>query len=165
MKGKEKLLLLLLIIVVISIILTACGKEYCSNHYPCVDNDSTSFIQTANIDTIYIPMPADTAYIKIPADCKDQEVIYKDGKTEYKIVIKDKILNVYRFTVKDSLRVIYAYKNTEEFKKLTEIKYIEVVKYKVPKWCYCSLLINILLFIWVTRRFWVGLIKRIKFPV
>ena len=162
MKGKEKLFLLLLLVIVISIILTACSKEYCKTHYPCVDKDSTSFIQTANIDTIYLPMPADTVKLETQIDCPDQKVIYKDGKVEYRVVIKDKILTLYKISANDSLRLIYAYKNTEEFRKLTEVKEVDKIVFKAPKWCYYSLGVNLLLIAFITRKFWA---KLFKFPI
>lgn len=165
MKGKEKLLLILLAIVIISIVATACGRNYCKMHYPCIEKDSISIIQTANIDTVYLQMPADTVKLETQIDCPDQKVIYKDGKVEYRVVIKDKVLTLYKISERDSLRLIYAYKNTEEFKKLTQVKYVDVIKHKVPKWCWYSLGLNLLLLIWITRKFWIGLINRIKFPL
>lgn len=161
MKGKEKLLFLVLVITIITIVLASCSKEYCRNKYPCIDKDSTAIIQTANIDTIYLPMPADTVKLETQIDCPDQRIIYKDGKTEYKIVIKDKLLTVFRISDKDSLRVIMAYKNTSEYKRLTEIKEVVKIVQKTPKLARYSYILNIILILFITRRFW-G--KFIKFP-
>lgn len=151
---KKAILFSLLLIVTIS-----CGRKYCQDKYPCIEKDSTSFIQTANIDTIYIPMQSDTTFIQVPADCKDQNVIYKDGKVEYRIIIKDKILNVYRINEKDSLRIIYAYKNTEEYKKLTEVKYVDKIIYKIPKWCYYVFGLVFIWFGWTYRKTWLNWLK------
>lgn len=152
----------LLIISIISIFLVSCSKDYCRTKYPCIENDSTSYIEKATIDTLYIPMPADTVKIQSDIDCPDQKIVYKDGKTEYKVVIKDKVLTVYRINQNDSLRVIYAYKNTEEFKKLTEIKIVKEIEYKTPKLAWYSYGLNILLVLWITRKIW---LKFIKFPI
>lgn len=152
----------LLIISIISIFLLSCSKEYCRTKYPCIEKDSTSYIEKANIDTLYIPLPADTVKIQSDIDCPDQRIVYKDGKTEYKVVIKDKVLTVYRINQNDSLRVIYAYKNTEEFKKLTEVKIVKQIEYKTPKLALYSYLLNLILIGWITRKIW---LKLIKFPV
>lgn len=152
----------LIIISVISIFLVSCSKDYCRTKYPCIEKDSTSYIEKATIDTLYIPLPADTVKIQSDIDCPDQKIVYKDGKIEYKVVIKDKVLTVYRIAANDSLRVIYAYKNTEEFKKLTEIKIVDKIVFKVPKWCYYCIGIIIVLIGWITRKIW---LKFIKFPI
>ena len=162
MKGKEKTLLIIIIAIVATIIITSCGRHFCQKNYPCIDKDSTSIIQTANIDTIYIPMPADTVKLETHIDCPDQKIIYKDGKVEYKVVIKDKILTVYRISDQDSLRVITAYKNTSEYKKLTEIKEVEKIVTKTPRLAWYSYILNLLLILWVTRKFWIRLIAKIK---
>lgn len=162
MKGKEKLLLLIIAAIVTIIIVTSCSRQFCQKNYPCIDRDSTSIIQTANIDTIYIPMPADTVKLETQIDCPDQKIIYKDGKVEYKVVIKDKILTVYRISDQDSLRVITAYKNTSEYKKLTEIKEVEKIVTKTPKLAWYSYLLNVLLIVWLTRKFWIRIIAKIK---
>lgn len=149
----------IIIISVISIFLVSCSKDWCYDKYPIPENNSSSYIETANIDTIYLPMPADTVKIQSDIDCPDQKIIYKDGKTEYKVVIKDKILTVYRIGVKDSLRVIYAYKNTDEYKKQTEVKIVKEIEYKTPKIGWYSYGLNLLLLIWVTRKIWIKFIK------
>lgn len=152
----------LLTISVFFIFLVSCSKEYCRTKYPCVEKDSTSYIEKANIDTLYIPLPADTVKIQSDIDCPDQKIVYKDGKTEYKVVIKDKVLTVYRINQNDSLRVIYAYKNTEEFKKLTEVKIVDKIVYKVPKWCYYCIGVIFILVAWLTRKIW---FKLLRFPI
>ena len=162
MKRKEKILLIIIIAIVATIIVTSCGRHFCQKNYPCIDKDSTSIIQTANIDTIYIPMPADTVKLETQIDCPDQKIIYKDGKVEYKVVIKDKILTVYRISDQDSLRVITAYKNTSEFKRLTEVKYAKEYIVKTPRLAWYSYALNVLLLLWVTRKFWIRIIAKIK---
>lgn len=141
-------------------IISGCSRQWCEQHYP--KQDSTTYIETAKIDTIYIPMPADTVFIESQIDCPDQRIIYKDGKVEYKVIIKDKVLTIYRVSEKDSLRLIYAYKNTDEYKKLTQIKEVVKIKEKAPKWAWYSLAINILLLGFTTRKFW---LKFLQFPV
>ena len=69
MKRKEKLLLLIIAAIVTIIVVTSCSRQFCQENYPCIDRDSTSIIQTANIDTIYIPMPADTVKLETQIDC------------------------------------------------------------------------------------------------
>jgi len=39
------------------------------------------------IDTTWLKLPADTTYIELPFDCPDQQIIYKDGKKETKIIL------------------------------------------------------------------------------
>ncbi|MEY2701927.1 MAG: hypothetical protein RLY43_560 [Bacteroidota bacterium] len=151
-------------LIVLVLILTAfgCSRKYCTTKYPCVEKDSTSYVEKSNIDTLYIPLPQDTVKIQSDINCPDQQIIYKDGKTEYKVLIKDKVLTVFRINKADSLRVIYAYKNTEEYKKLTEVKIVDKIVYKTPKIAWYSYGLNLLLVIFVTRKFWA---KFIKFPI
>ena len=87
-----KIALIISIIVLIALIFSGCSKKYCRDKYPCIEKDSISIVETANIDTIYIPMLADTVKIETQIDCPDQKIIYKDGKTEYKVIIKDNLI-------------------------------------------------------------------------
>ena len=141
-------------------IATSCGRDWCYERYPMPEVDSVRITQ--GLDTLYIPMPADTVFIQSDIDCPDQRIIYKDGKIEYKIQIKDRILTVYRISKVDSLAVITRFMNSEEFKRLTQqVKVIEPVV-KWPKFLWYSIGANLLLIIWVTRNIWM---RFIKFPI
>lgn len=139
-------------IIIILIGLTSCTKRFCTTHYPCDVKDSVSYIE--RLDTIIIPMPADTVYLETPIDCPDQQVIYREGKHETRVVIKDKILKVYGITAEDSLRVLTTYKRSAEYQELTKVK--EVVRYKAPHWAYYLLLFPlgiVLYFAYKYRKF------------
>lgn len=151
-----------LVLIGIILLLFSCSRKYCTEKYPYAQSDSIAHVEVVNIDTIYIPMFADTVKIESKIDCPDQKVLYRDGKIEYKLIIKDKILTLTRISAKDSLRLIYAYKNTEEFKKLAQVKIVPEIQFKVPKWAWCSLIANIVLLVWITRKIWS---KFIRFPI
>ena len=146
------------LILLAAIFFFGCSKKYCQEKYPCAEKDSASFIQTYNIDTIYIQMNADTTYIESKLDCPDQKIVYREGKVEYKVLIKDKVLTISRISEADSMRLIYGYKNTDEFRRLTQLKIVPEIHYKTPKWAYYSLAVSFLLIAWVTRKIWLRLI-------
>ena len=127
---------IVIILVVITVILFSCSKKYCYNHYPCTQRDSISYKELVKIDTFYIPLYADTTFLQTPIDCPDQTIIYKEGKKETQIIIKDKIIKLFSTTKADSLRYILAYKDSKEFKTITQVKQVVVIEYKTPKWAW-----------------------------
>lgn len=159
MKTKIKIILFYFLLLIVTL---SCSKKWCYEKYPMPENDSISKIETATIDTLYIPIPSDTTFLQVAADCPDQKIIYKDGKIEYKVVIKDKVLTISKINQADSLRFIYSYKNTDEFRKLTQIKEVPLIEYKAPKWSYYLIGVVIVLIGWITRKIW---LKFIKFPI
>jgi len=150
---------IVIILVVITILLFGCSKKYCQNRYPCAKKDSTSFIESVKIDTFYIPIKSDTTYIQTPIDCPDQTIIYREGKKETQIIIKDKIIRLTAITKEDSARLFLAYKNTKEFKQLTRTITVVEIQTKTPKWAWYCLGIAITLLAWSTRNIWRKLIK------
>jgi bacteriorhodopsin len=104
-------------------------------------------------------MFADTTYIQTPIDCPDQTIIYREGKKETQIIIKDKIIYLTATTKADSIRFILAYKDSKEFKTITQVKNIVEFKEKTPKWAWYSLGLVFILILWVTRKLWLNLIK------
>jgi hypothetical protein len=147
------------VLIVTLVTISGCSKEWCYNRYPSPKKDSVSLTEQILIDTIYIPMPADTVFLKADVDCADQKIIYKDGKTEYKIIIKDKVLTLTKISEADSSRLIRSFMNTSEFRNLTKVKEVFVTEYKTPKIAWYSYLLNGILILWITRKIWVKLIK------
>ena len=120
-----------IVLIGIILIFASCNRKIVEqNTY----KDSVSYVEKVNIDTIYIPMPADTTYIKVAADCPDQETILKNGNKEIKVVIKDKILYVSQITRKDSIALINAFKTTKEYKDKEVIKIVKETVFKTPKY-------------------------------
>ena len=159
MKGSVKLAFIVIILAVLSMVLFGCGRQYCERNYPPIDKDSTSTIERIINDTTYIPLPGDTTYLQMPADCPDQTIIYKEGKANVRVIIKDRILTISRITDKDSIRIISSYKNTSEFKELTKIKEVVRIQSKVPTWAFYSIGVIIVLLLYITRKLWVKIIR------
>ena len=134
----------LLAILIGVILLSGCSKKWCQENYPCID--STYIKEAVKFDTTYIKLPADTTYLELPFDCQDQQIIYKEGKKEYIVKIKDKILYINQITKDDSLRIINLFKNSEEFKQA--VKDVEKPIPYIPEivWYTLAALIGLLIF-------------------
>ena len=121
--------ILLIAIALVSTI--SCNKNIATQESK---KDSTVYIETVKLDTIYLQMKADTTYIKVAADCPDQETILKDGKKEVKVIIKDKILYVTQITKADSIAIVNAFKNSKEYASKELVKIVKETVFKTPKW-------------------------------
>ena len=139
----------------LAIIFSSCSKKWCNNHYPCID--SVNIVEKTILDTTWLQMPADTTYIETSIDCPDQEVIFKEGKKETVIKIKDKILYLNQITKADSLRIINQFKQTKEFKQA--VKEVSVIEYKTPKWNRNIIIALSIIVIWAYRRFIVKIVR------
>lgn len=145
----------LLLIIIIIALAGGCSRRYCERHYPPKEVENTKYIETIKLDTTYLQMPADTTYIELPFDCPDQQIIYREGKKETKIVVKDKVIHVSSITAADSAAIISLYKESKDYKdqtKIVEVKYI-------PKWAIWLKWIFIGLFLagagyWLYRSKW-----------
>lgn len=135
--------------------LSGCSKKWCTNHHPCIDSTVTE--TTIQLDTSYIQLPADTVLIELPFDCPDQQIIYKEGKNETRIVVKDRKIYVNQVTAADSVAIISWFKQSKEFKQA--VKEVPVPVYCIPKWLYYYIGISILLLIFAYRNQIIKLIK------
>jgi len=137
------------------LLFSSCSKKWCNNHYPCID--SISVVEKTILDTTWLQMPADTTYIETPIDCPDQQVIFKEGKKETVIKIKDKVIYLNQITKSDSIRIINQFKQTSEFKQA--IKEVPVVEYKTPKWNKSIIIVLSILGLWAYRKFIVRVVR------
>lgn len=129
------------------LLLSGCSKKWCNNNYPCID--STNYKEVTKFDTTYLQVPGDTTYIELPFDCPDQQIIYKEGKKETKIVVKDRKIYINQITKADSLAIVNWFKQTDEFKQYS--KEVEIsVKY-IPKWIWLVVLGLLLIVVWQNR--------------
>ena len=148
----------LLLISIIALLLSGCSKKWCNEHYPCID--STYLKEVVKIDTTWLKLPADTTYIELPFDCPDQQIIYKDGKKETKIVVRDKKIYINYTTPEDSLRIINLFKNSSEFKQA--VKEVPVPCPYIPKWVYWAIGISVLSLIYTFRKYIISLFSFIS---
>lgn len=130
------------------LLLTGCSKKWCNNHYPCID--STTYTEVVRIDTSWINLPADTTYIELPFDCPDQQIVYREGKTETKIIVKDRKIYINQITAADSAAIINLFKQSSEFKQA--VKEVEVPKLYIPRWVWLTLTSLIILLIFAYRK-------------
>lgn len=130
------------------LLLSGCSKKWCNNNYPCID--STNYKEVTKFDTTYLKLPGDTTYIELPFDCPDQQIIYKEGKKETRIVVKDRKIYINQITKEDSLAIVNWFKQTEEYKQA--VKEVEVFKWYVPNWLWFTLTGLILLLIFAYRK-------------
>ena len=145
----------IIIISAILLLFSSCSKKWCNSHYPCVD--SISVVEKTILDTAWLQMPADTTYIETKIDCPDQQVIFKEGKKETVIKIKDKILYLNQITKADSIRIINQFKQTKEFKQA--VKEVPVIEYKTPKWNKSIIIVLSILGLWAYRKFIVRIVR------
>lgn len=162
MKGNVKAALIVTIIVIITAMLFGCGRNYCQTKYPCTQKDSISYIEKYQFDTTYLPLPADSFRVEIPIDCPDQKIVYKDGQKDIRIVIKDRLLTVTKFSKEDSIRIINTYKQSSDFHKEVQVKEVVRIETKAPKWAFYLIGVVFLFIIYNTRFIW---LKFIKFPI
>ena len=136
-------------IIILSLLLfSGCSKKWCTEHYPCID--STNYREIVNIDTSWLQLPADTTYIELPFDCPDQQIIYKEGKKETKIVVRDRKIYINQITAADSAAIINLFKQSSEFKQA--VKEVEVPKLYVPSWVWLTLICFVILLIFAYRK-------------
>ena len=145
----------IILISAVLLLFSSCSKKWCSNHYPCVD--SISIVEKTILDTTWVHVPSDTTYIETPIDCPDQQVIFKEGKKETVIKIKDKILYVNQTTKDDSIRIINKFKQTNEFKQA--VKEIPVIEYKTPRWNKNIIISLFILVLWSYRKYIVKFVR------
>jgi Bacteriophage holin family len=108
-------------------------------------------------DTMIIPGEQLTAYIQIPCpEAKNLHIGKKQGRTELS-VLSDNRGNMYVSCKADSLQhivdsikevVTKVHKFHEEKKTVTFTKTDYITKYRVPKWCWLLLLINVFVMAW-----------------
>lgn len=139
--------------------LTGCSKKWCNNHYPCID--STSYREVVKVDTAWFKVPADTTYIELPFDCPDQQIIYKEGKKETRIVVRDRKIYINQITAADSAAIINLFKQSSEFKQA--VKEVEVPKLYVPNWLWLTLISLIILLIFAYRKGIMSLLRIFHF--
>lgn len=120
----------LIYILIAVLLLSGCSKKWCNNHYPCID--SINYKEITKFDTTWVKLPNDTTYIELPFDCPDQQIIYKEGKKETKIVVKDRKIYINQISKTDSMAIINWFKSTNEFKQA--VKEVEVNKFYIPTW-------------------------------
>ena len=136
-------------IIILSLLLfSGCSKKWCTEQYPCID--STNYQEIVKIDTSWLQLPADTTYIELPFDCPDQQIIYKEGKKETKIVVRDRKIYINQITAADSAAIINLFKQSSEFKHA--VKEVEVPKLYVPSWVWLTLTSLIILLIFAYRK-------------
>ena len=148
----------ILIIIIGVILLSSCSKKWCNEHYPCID--STYIKEVVKIDTTWLKLPADTTYIELPFDCPDQQIIYRDGKKETKIVVRDKKIYINYTTPEDSLRIINLFKNSSEFKQA--VKEVPVSVPYIPNWVYWAIGISVLSLIYTFRKYIISFFRLIS---
>ena len=136
------------IIILPLLLFSGCSKKWCTEHYPCID--STSYLEVVKVDTAWFKVPADTTYIELPFDCPDQQIIYKEGKKETKIVVSDRKIYINQITAADSAAIINLFKQSSEFKQA--VKEVEVPKLYVPSWVWLTLTSLIILLIFAYRK-------------
>ena len=125
------------------------------------------FVETKTTDTIYkkeivrIAMPSlNKVYIDKPCDSLGNIIPFKH------IIINDKV----RTVVKTVNNTIVVEQNIDsivdvrvsEYRSKNKSKKEVIIKYRVPKWCYYSLLITSLLLAWTFRRF-IPILKLLPF--
>ena len=137
------------------VLFSGCSKKWCTEHYPCID--STSYRELVKVDTAWFKLPADTTYIELPFDCPDQQIIYKEGKKETKIVVRDRKIYINQITAADSAAIINLFKQSSEFKQA--VKEVEVPKLYVPNWLWLTLTSLIILLIFAYRKAFFNLIR------
>lgn len=142
----------LLTIGVLFILFTSCGKNYCIKNFPCPP-DSINVQNITTVDTLWQQMPADTTYIQTPIDCPDQQIIVKDGKVTTRIVIKDKLINVYRTTKADSIMILSLKRQVKEYERQIQIKKEQVIVYKNKPWVKYLIYYSILLSLFTAFRY------------
>ena len=143
------------IIILSLLLLSGCSKKWCTEHYQCID--STAYREVVKIDTAWFKVPADTTYIELPFDCPDQQIIYKEGKKETKIVVRDRKIYINHITAADSAAIINQFKQSSEFKQYS--RPVDVKIPFIPKWIKYLLMIESLLLIWNYRKYILGAIK------
>ena len=143
------------IIILSLLLLSVCSKKWCTEQYPCID--STNYREIVKIDTSWLQLPADTTYIELPFDCPDQQIIYKEGKKETKIVVRDRKIYINQITAADSAAIINLFKQSSEFKQA--VKEVEVPKLYIPRWVWLTLTSLIILLIFAYRKAFFNLIR------
>lgn len=148
----------LLSIILLGLLFASCSR----NMLPTVQTViKDSIVQTEHTvhtrDTMYLP--GDSVEISVAVPCPDATInqVVKSGKTTLRAKLENGRLTVDCKTdslqqIIDSLTIL---KNKEITKTITTTVNVpvEVVKYKVPTWCWWLLGFNVLSIIWRYRFF------------
>jgi hypothetical protein len=109
--------------------------------------DSIVYKEIVKLDTLRLILPGDTTILEVPVDLTDYSLAEENSNQKIQLSILKGKLRLITICKDDSLQVVI--KNLE--KRLSEQKTVivekEVIKNKVPKWCWYLLIANIIIVI------------------